>query len=137
MLKISRKSIWYLDQNNLHAFVHHWASPSDSFSHLLQNLMLKCLHFFPLPDYSLMISGNKYSWCAVSVCGILMCSWVSARGTKWEFATTWKLGPKTKNFWKTWSQNWLNSCNDGFIFWYDTRPEVPNLGYICYPKGYI
>jgi len=58
MLKISRKKFWYLDQNNLHAFVRHWASPSYIFSHLLQNLMLKCLHFFPLPDYCLMISGS-------------------------------------------------------------------------------
>ena len=120
--KISQ-NIWYLDQNNLHAFVHHWASPSDNFSHLLQNLMLECLHFFPLPDYSLMINGRWYSWCAVSVFGIPLCSWVSAGGTKREFATTWKLGLRTKNFQKTWSQqlNWLNFCNEGFIFWYDTH----------------
>jgi len=52
-----------------------YASPSRNFSHLLQNLMLKCLHFFPLSDYSLMISGSdRYSWCAVSVFGIPMCS---------------------------------------------------------------
>jgi len=49
-LKISHKNIWYLNQNNLHAFVRQWASPPDIFSHLLQNLMLKCLHFFPLRD---------------------------------------------------------------------------------------
>jgi len=48
----------------------HWAFPSDIFSHLLQNPMLKCLHCFPLPDYYLMISQSRYSWCAVSVFGI-------------------------------------------------------------------
>jgi len=31
-LKISRKNIWHLDQDNSHAFVCHWASPSDVFS---------------------------------------------------------------------------------------------------------
>ena len=35
----------YLGQNNLHAFVRYWASPSDVVSHLLQNLLSKCLHF--------------------------------------------------------------------------------------------
>jgi len=40
-LEISRKSIWYIGQNNLHAFVRHWASPSNVFSHLLQNLLSK------------------------------------------------------------------------------------------------
>ena len=49
-LKISHKNVWYFIQNNLHAFVRQWASPSDIFSHSLQNLMLKSLHFFPLPD---------------------------------------------------------------------------------------
>jgi len=35
MLKISRKNICYLDQNNWHASVHHWAFSSDIFNHLL------------------------------------------------------------------------------------------------------
>ena len=77
-LRISRKNISYLNQNNLHAFVRQCASPSDISSHLLQNLTL-CLHFFPLPDYYL-ISEIMYSWCAVSVFGIPLCSWASARG---------------------------------------------------------
>ena len=72
--------------------MHHWASPSGIFSHLLQNLMLKCFHFFPLLDFYLMISESRHSWCAVSVFDIPLCSWVSAGKTKWEFATTWKLG---------------------------------------------
>jgi len=38
---LSRKIIWNLDQNNLHAFVRRWTSPSDDFCHLFQNLMLK------------------------------------------------------------------------------------------------
>jgi len=38
------------------------------------------------------IAGND------SVFGIPLCSWVSAGGTKWEFATTWILGLRTKNF---------------------------------------
>jgi len=93
--------------------------PSDIFSPLLQNLTLKCLHFFPLPDYSLMISGSRYNWCAVSVHGIPLCSWVSAGRTKWEFATTWKLELTTKNFWKNCSAAYsLNYCNDSFVFWY-------------------
>ena len=123
MLKIFRENIWYLNQNNLYAFGRHWVSPSDIFSHLPQNLMLRCLDFFPLPDSYLMISETRYSWCAVSVFGILLCSWVFAGRTKWEFATTWKLGLKNKISQKTWSQqlNWLNSCNDSFIFRYDTH----------------
>jgi len=28
-IKTSRKNVWHLDQNNLHAFECHWASPSD------------------------------------------------------------------------------------------------------------
>jgi len=72
--------------------------PHPTFSHLLQNLMLKYLHFFPQPDYYLIISESRYSWYAVSVFGIPLCSWVSARGSKWEFALTWKLGLRTKNF---------------------------------------
>ena len=43
-----------------------------------------------------MISESRYSWGAVSVFGIPLCSWVFAGGTKWEFATTWKLGLRTK-----------------------------------------
>jgi len=58
--------------------------------------MLKYLHFFPLPDCYLMISESSYSWCAVSVFSILLCLWVSAGETKWEFATTWKLGLEPK-----------------------------------------
>jgi len=30
--------------------------------YLIQNLMLICLHFFPLPDYYVMISESRYSW---------------------------------------------------------------------------
>ena len=63
MLKISRINIWYLDQNNLHAFVRHWVSPSDIFSHLPQNLMIRCLDFFPLSDSYLITSE---SGCAVA-----------------------------------------------------------------------
>ena len=37
MLNISRKNIWYLNQNNLYAFVHHRAFPSDIFNHLLNS----------------------------------------------------------------------------------------------------
>jgi len=65
--------------------------------YLIQNLMLKCLNIFPLPDHYLMISENRYSWWDVPVLGIPLCSWVSAGGTIWEFATTWKLGQRIKN----------------------------------------
>jgi len=45
---ISRKNIWYLDQNNLHASVHHWAFPSDIFNHLLNSeLDVKISSFLP------------------------------------------------------------------------------------------
>jgi len=94
-LKISRKNISYLNQNNLHAFVRQCASPSDISSHLLQNLTL-CLHFFPLPDYYL-ISEIMYSWCAVQCLAYHCVHGRPQGGAKWAFATTWKLGLKTKN----------------------------------------
>jgi len=50
MLQIPRKNIWHIDKNNFHALVRRWESPSDVCSQLRQNLMLKCLDFFPLPD---------------------------------------------------------------------------------------
>ena len=52
--------------------------------------------FCPLPDYHLVICGSRYSWCAVLVFGFPLCSWMSEGGTKWEFATTWILGLRTK-----------------------------------------
>ena len=57
--------------------------------------MLKCLHFFPLPDYYLMISESRYSWCVVSVFGKSLCSWVSARG-KMRICHHLQLGLRTK-----------------------------------------
>jgi len=62
---------------------------------LIQNLMLKCLNFFPLPDYYLMISETRYSWCNVPVFGIPLCSWVSAGGQYGNF-------PPPRN----WDQEW-------------------------------
>jgi len=50
--------------------------------YLILNLMLKCLNFFPLPDYYLMISETRYGWWDVPVFGISLCSWVSEAGTK-------------------------------------------------------
>jgi len=79
-LKISRKGIWYFGQNNLHAFVRHWASPSNVFSHLLQNLLLKCLHFLPNTVLNLIISESSYSWSALSVFGIPLYSWEGGNG---------------------------------------------------------
>jgi len=49
--KFLAKNIWNLGQNNLNAFVRHWASPSDIFSRLLQNLMSACLHFSPTAGF--------------------------------------------------------------------------------------
>jgi len=47
-LNISRKNVWYLDQNNLHASVHRWAFPSDIFNHLLNSeLDVKMSSFLP------------------------------------------------------------------------------------------
>jgi len=43
--------------------------------------------------YYLMISQSRYSWCAVSVFCIPLCSWVVAGGTKWEFGN-WDQEPK-------------------------------------------
>jgi len=101
MLKISRKNIWYLDQNNFHALVHRWKSPSDVGSQLLLNLMLKCLDFFPLPDYYLMISESRYNWCAVPVFGIPLLSWVSAGGQNGNFPPpgNWDKEPKVLENW--------------------------------------
>jgi len=96
-LKTSHKHICYFDQNNLHAFGRQWASPPDIFSHLLQILMLKCLHFFTVSDQYLIISESRYSWCAVSVFGFPLFMGVR-KGAKWKFATTWKLGLRTINF---------------------------------------
>jgi len=53
--------------------------------------------FLPLPDYALMISGSRYSWCAVSVFGITLCSWVSAGGKKGIFHHL-EIGPNNQKF---------------------------------------
>ena len=97
-VKTSHKNIWYFNQNNLHVFVRQWAFPSDIFSHLLQKLMLKCLHFFPLPDYYLIISESRYSWCAVSVFGIPLCSWGVRKWGEMGNSHHLEIGTKNQKF---------------------------------------
>ena len=69
-----RKSRWLsecvLKLWSKHAFVN---IPTRRFSQLLQNLMVKYLQFFPLPDYYLMMIECSYSWCSLSMFDIFLC----------------------------------------------------------------
>jgi len=52
----------------------------------------------PLPGYYYLTkSASRCSWCAVSVFGIPLCSWVSARG-KMRICHHLQIGLRTKNF---------------------------------------
>jgi len=57
-LQLSRKNTRNFDQNN-YMLCTSLSTPSDNFSYLLQNQMLKCHHFLPPTDSYLMMSERS------------------------------------------------------------------------------
>jgi len=100
MLNTSRKNIWYLNQNNLHASVHHWAFPSDIFNHLLNSeLDVKISSF--LPNAGLLFDDK---WKYVVIAGALFqclaspCVHGCPQGDKMGICHHLEIGTKNQKF---------------------------------------